>query len=64
MKYDYFKIKANETITDQFDNVRIIKDKEYSLISENEEDDNYTIIDEMGKVVVLSKRSFYYVEEQ
>ena len=64
MNYDYFKIKANETITDQFDNVRIIKDEEYSLISENEEDDNYTIIDETNEVVILSKRSFYYVEEQ
>ncbi|SFA70651.1 hypothetical protein [Clostridium frigidicarnis] len=58
---EIFKIKARETITDQFDNKRIICNKEYDLVSEY--DDKYSIVDETGKTVNFSKNYFYTVEE-
>lgn len=59
---EYFKVKAKEEIIDQFDNVRVMTDKEYNLI--NEDNGAYTIIDELGKTIRLGKEHFYYVPEE
>ena len=59
---EYFKIKAKDDFQDQFDNVRLIADKEYNLI--NEDDEAYTIVDELGKIIRLGKENFYYVPEE
>ena len=53
-------IKARESITDQYDEVRIISSKEYKLIHEFNE--TYLIIDETGEEVNLGKEYFYELE--
>lgn len=60
MVYRNFKVK--EEIIDQFDNVRVMTDKEYNLI--NEDNGAYTIIDELCKTIRLGKEHFYYVPEE
>ncbi|WP_315076259.1 hypothetical protein [uncultured Clostridium sp.] len=59
---EYFKIKAKYDFQDQFDNVRLIANKEYNLI--NEDDEAYTTVDELGKTIRLGKEHFYYVPEE
>ncbi len=58
----YFKVKAKYDFQDQFDKLRLIANKEYDLI--REDDEAYTIIDELRKTVRLSKDHFYYVPEE
>ena len=55
-------IEARESITDQYDITRIIRNKEYKLIHEFNE--TYLIIDETGKAVNLGKEHFYELEEE
>ncbi|MEO2600868.1 hypothetical protein [Clostridium butyricum] len=59
---DYLKIKPLEDIEDQFDNVRLIANKEYNII--NEDDEAYTIVDELGKTIRLGKEHFHYIPEE
>ena len=59
---EYFKVKAKEKIIDQFDNAIVITDDEYNLI--HEDDETYTIIDELGENIRLGKEHFYYVSEE
>lgn len=58
---EIYNIIARETITDQFDNIRIIKDNKYEYIRESNE--NYYIVDEMNRTAGLSKEYFYPIEE-
>ena len=55
-------VKARESITDQYDVTRIIRNKEYKLIHEFNE--TYLIIDETGEEVNLGKEYFYELEEE
>lgn len=53
----YATVKAREDVIDQHNKIRIIEGTEYELKQETEDD--YTIIDETGSNIVLSKRYFY-----
>ena len=55
-------VKARESITDQYDVTRIIRNKEYKLIHEFNE--TYLLIDETGEEVKLGKEYFYELEEE
>lgn len=59
---EYCKVKAKDDFIDQFDKVRLIFDKEYDLI--NEDDEAYTVIDELGKTIRLDKEHFYNISEE
>lgn len=58
----YFKVKSKDDFQDQFDKIRLIANKEYSLI--NEDGEAYTIVDELGKTIRLGKEHFHYIPEE
>lgn len=58
---DSIMVKAKETITDQYEVVRIIRNKEYILL--HEFDETYLIIDENKKELNLGREYFYASED-
>lgn len=58
---DEIKVKAKETIIDQFNTKRVIKNNEYKLLHVFE--DTFSILDESNGELNLNKNYFYELEE-
>lgn len=52
-----FHIVAKEDFIDQRRRIRLVQGKSYELLGENE--DNFEVIDELGRSAMYSKRCFY-----